>query len=326
MQYILKKGDFNSFAKKVMSDFEFIAPTKGDESKRVLKTQFSSIKNPKDIELGVNTYFPAKYFFFDKKETLLNFKGNILKDVKIKVPQRVIFGLKKCDLNGIMHQDTVFLDENVDPFYKKRRDATVLIGVHCKAGDEYCFCNSLELTDFHDLMFYEKEDVYAVETGSEKGEKFIKKFSSFFEEMDTITDDDRKTENTLSLHTTDIKDMYGNEGWKELADTCLSCGACNNLCPNCHCFTIQDEVEFDLKTGKRVRVPASCQLRSFTRVAGDHVFRDERTERYKHRIYHQIQYFKDRHDVVFCTGCGRCVRGCPAKIDWVAKINEMKSS
>jgi ferredoxin len=161
--------------------------------------------------------------------------------------------------------------------------------------------------------------------GSKKGEALIRQYKSLFKiAKDEITSQDKKIINKKKLNTLDIKDSYHSDDWKKGADKCLACGACNFLCPNCHCFSIEDEVDFDLKTGKRVRKPASCQLRHFTRVAGDHVFRDSKLSRFKHRIYHQIEYFKERHDVVFCTGCGRCIEACPAKIDWVEIINDMK--
>ena len=104
---------------------------------------------------------------------------------------------------------------------------------------------------------------------------------------------------------------------------CIGCGACTIVCPTCACFDIDDYSELDLASGRRVRTWDSCQLKPFTRVAGNHIFRDTRVERFKHRIYHQIQYFKERHDEVFCTGCGRCIRGCPTKIDWVEAINKL---
>ena len=328
MQYVLKKEVFEDFVRAVMGSFDFIAPVRGDPSKRVQKSRFTTISSPKDIvALPASTYFSAKGFFFDKKETLFTFDGNNLENPVLDIPPRVLFGLRKCDLNGISHQDIVFLENSTpDPFYKARRDATLLIGLHCESGDEFCFCNSIGLKEFHDLMFFDLDDVYAVEVGSEKGKYFLKQFSSFFQEQDgVIKPSDRETINTLTLNTQDIKKFFHHSGWQELADTCISCGSCNLLCPNCHCATIKDEVGFDLKSGKRVRIPASCQLKSFTRVAGEHIFRNERVERYKHRIYHQLQYFKERHDTQFCTGCGRCIRGCPVKINWVNKINEMES-
>ena len=65
-------------------------------------------------------------------------------------------------------------------------------------------------------------------------------------------------------------------------------------------------------------------LPEFTRVAGDHVFRKDREGRFKHRIYHQLDYYKDKYGEFLCTGCGRCIEGCPTRIDFVPIINEMK--
>ncbi|MBN1157053.1 4Fe-4S dicluster domain-containing protein [Candidatus Woesearchaeota archaeon] len=298
---------------------DVVAPVKTD------KSRFQRIENPDDIWLDENTDFPIKKFFFSNREVLFEFSGNKVKNPSLELKDTVYFGVRRCDLNGIMHQDMVFLDDNPDPFYKARRDNSILFGLHCKEGDEYCFCNSVGLKDFFDLMMYDKGNHYLIESGTEKGLVFLDEFKKFFEETaEMISDNDRKIKNNKKLSTTNIKYMYGNESWEDLAKTCLSCGACNLLCPNCHCFTIQDEIDFDLKSGRRVRVPAACQSKGFTRVAGDHIFRETRVSRFKHRIYHQIQYFKERHNEIFCTGCGRCIRGCPVRIDWVKKINEIK--
>lgn len=324
MQYVLPKAKFDAFIKAIMVDFEFVGPVKGDPSKKIEKSQYTTITNPDDIHFDINTYFPAKYLFFDKQEVLFTFKGNEVESIPLHIPDRVLYGLRKCDLNAIRHQDIVFLEENPDPFYKARRDATILIGMHCKEGDEFCFCNSFKHEPFFDVMMYDKGLVYAMETGSKKGEDFLKKFSSFLKREEAIHPTDRITINRMKLSTTDIKHLFAEKFWEDLSDTCISCGACTNLCPTCHCFSIKDEVCFDLKSGKRVREPASCQLRSFTRVAGDFVFRNKRVDRFKHRIYHQLQYYKDRHGMEMCTGCGRCIRGCPVKIDWVKAINENK--
>ncbi len=324
-QYLLKKVDFEKFVNSVIKSHSLVAPVESHSGKKHSKSYFTKIKDASEIFLDKKTHYPIKGFFFHPEETLFEFDCNKIKDPNIDTTPIVYFGVRRCDLNGIMHQDIVFLEEHEDPFYNARRDAALLIGYHCKEGDDYCFCNSFELKDFYDLMFYDKGDNYGVEVGSEKGEEFLKEFSDFFVESEGIvTEEDKKIINKKELKNLDIKDYYHSETWKKGADKCLSCGACNFLCVNCHCFDISDDVNFDLKTGKRVRKPASCQLRSFTRVAGEHIFRDSKLARFKHRIYHQIQYFKDRHDEVFCTGCGRCIEGCPAKIDWVEIINEFK--
>jgi sulfhydrogenase subunit beta (sulfur reductase) len=323
--YVLRKEDFDNFVNEVRAEYDFIAPVTGEKTKQVSTSFFTKIKDPKQIYLDKKTYYPVKGFFFHPEETIFEFRGNKIINPVIALKQSVFFGLRRCDLNSIWHQDIVFLEENEDPFYKARRDLSILLGLHCKIGDDYCFCNSMQLKDYFDLMFYDRGEAYAIEVGSEKGEGFIQHLHEFFTPTDdTITEEEKKTINKKHLKTVDIGKDYNSEAWKKGAEICIACGACTFLCPNCHCFTIEDEIGFDLKTGKRIREPASCQLRHFTRVAGEHIFRDTKLARFKHRIYHQIQYFKERHDVVFCTGCGRCIEGCPVRIDWVEIINEMK--
>ncbi|MBD3164106.1 hypothetical protein GF323_02825 [Candidatus Woesearchaeota archaeon] len=324
-QFLLKKGDFSKFVNTAIKDSDFVAPVEGSREKQNTRPFFREISSADEIYLGRKSYYTVKGFFFRENEKIFGFNGNKIINPESELKDTIYFGLRRCDLNGIYHQDIVFLDENEDPFYKARRDASLLIGYHCREGDDYCFCNSMELVDFFDLMFYDKGENYAVETGSEKGNSFVKKYSKFFTKADNaVSDEDRKTVNRKKLNTADIKDDYDNDDWKKGSDICVSCGACNFLCMNCHCFDFEDDVEFDLKAGSRIRKPASCQLRSFTRVAGNHVFRNERNARFKHRIYHQLQYFRERHNVQFCTGCGRCIEGCPVRIDWVEIINEMK--
>jgi ferredoxin len=327
LQYALKKEDFDRFIARVMKEYGFVAPVMPNSTKQFSKSSFQKINSPKEIHLEKKSYYPVKTYFFKTDETIFEFKDGKIADPKLELKPTVYFGLRRCDLNGIWHQDIVFLEEHEDPFYKARRDASILIGFHCKEGDDYCFCNSFDLKDFFDIMFYDKGGNYILEIGSEKGNAFIKKFKNLLKETSSangLTADDKKTINKKSLVTLDIKNDYNREEWKKGSDICISCGACNFLCMNCHCFDLSDEVSLDLKTGKRLRKPASCQLRSFTRVAGNNVFRNERNARFKHRIYHQMQYFKDRYNVDFCTGCGRCIGGCPVRIDWVEIINNMK--
>jgi ferredoxin len=38
-------------------------------------------------------------------------------------------------------------------------------------------------------------------------------------------------------------------------------------------------------------------------------------ERMRQRIMHKFKYFVDNHNMVACTGCGRCVQYCPVNFD-----------
>jgi ferredoxin len=107
---------------------------------------------------------------------------------------------------------------------------------------------------------------------------------------------------------------YDSPLWRERAKKCLSCGSCNLVCPTCYCFDIQDEVDDRLQTGRRYRMWDGCMLEGFTRIAGDHNFRERPWQRYRHRYMRKGKYIFDKLGELGCVGCGRCVRACTARI------------
>lgn len=312
----------NDFYTDLMRYNELIAPVKTDESR------FEVIKDVSKIMIEMHSYFPAKKFFFKKHQTIISIeKGSInVPATNPEKKQRVIVGLKRCDLNSIKRQDMMFMKETLDPYYREERERTILIGYHCKGpADDYCFCSSMELGDFYDLMLYDKDDIYMVEIGSEKGRNFVERYRKYFWDTELfLRPEDRRIETRLTLDRKDISKLYFNPDWKKGVDICFSCAACVTLCPSCYCFDLYEECDSTLHKCERKRNWASCQLPCFTKVAGGHTFRESREDRFKHRIYHQLQYFKDRHGMNLCTGCGRCIRGCPTRINFVKILNEMK--
>jgi sulfhydrogenase subunit beta (sulfur reductase) len=286
---------------------------------------FEKVEDVTKIYLERNTDFPLKEFFFRKREKLFSFRKDKI-HVELDKPKRtrVFFGIRRCDLNAVRHQDFIFMQKYKDPYYTAQREGAILMGYHCNsAPSKYCFCGSMDLVDYYDLMFFDKKDYFLVHAGSDKGKKLIEK-KGFIKEERQLTEKDRKIDYAHRLKNKNIKDLYDNAGWKKGVDRCISCAACTTLCPTCYCHEIKDEVSIeDLQKGERIREWSSCQLKAFTRVAQDHVFRDKREDRFKHRIYHQLQYFKERYNREMCVGCGRCITYCPTEIDFVDIINEM---
>lgn len=315
----MKKRVFGNFVNNIIKNSELIAPVKTDI------VRFGKITRPEQVYLKENSYFPLKGYFFRNYEALFEFKHNNISVPKKKLKQRIFFGIRRCDLNSINKQDRVFSYEHNDIYYQAEREKTVLIGLHCNEAEPYCFCGSLKLKDFYDLMFFDKKNYFLVVTGSEKGQKFISKYKRFFKKTDKeISEEDKRINNSDRLNKKEIKQYYEHPDWQKGVDICFSCAACNHLCPSCYCFEIYDEVEIkDLKKGKRIRKWSSCQTKDFTEVAGNYVFREKRIDRFKHRIYHQLQYFEEKHKTHLCTGCGRCIKGCPTRIDWVDILNKM---
>jgi len=319
----LKKSQLKKFLSKVMQSHELIAPLKSD------LVRFTKIEEPKqagEIYLKENAFFPLKEYFFRKQEQIFAFDGNKI-TVNIEKPQkRVFFGVRKCDLNAIKHQDMVFLEKNVDPYYKAQRDEAVLIGYHCnEAPSIYCFCGSMNLQDYYDLMFYDRGKEFIIDIGTEKGSKFLSGFKDMVKTSEyKITENDKKIEGTDRLFKKDISGLYDNPGWQKGVDMCVSCGACTTLCPTCYCFETKDKKDIhDTSKSERIREWSSCQVKEFTTVASGHTFREKREERFKHRIFHQLEYFKEKNGIDLCVGCGRCITGCPTRIDFVDIINKM---
>ena len=267
----LLKKDLNNFIESLKC--EVYAPVKKED------IRFEKITSADEIYWNANSDFPLKQFFFRNKEVLFEFDNGKLKEKIPKSKKRVFFGVRLCDLNAIARQDFIYIHQYDDPFYKVQREKSILIGYHCnEPPSKYCFCGSMNLDDYYDAMFFDKGKYFLVEVKTEPAGKILKKFLKKTDKR--ITKKDRKID-TDRLKKKDIKDLYDHKDWKKGYDKCFSCGVCTIMCPTCYCHEIHDEISLtDIKKGKRVREWSSCQLNAFTRVAGDHVFRDKREDRF----------------------------------------------
>lgn len=309
MQKILPKKDLPKFINNLIKKYELIAPIK------TIPTKFQKISNFKEIYLDRITQVPAKQHFQPENETLLEFKNNKAIETTGEIKKTILFGLRKCDLNAIQILDKVMYDKQ----YLIKRKNTILIGLFCENPDEFCFCNSMQLENYHDLFLFPKGSNYIIDVQTSKGKALVKNLPDA--KYPTKIPNPK---NSKKLKNLNIEKNYKDKLWEKDADKCLSCSACTVYCPTCNCFDIKDNLNLDLKSGKRIRHQASCQLKSFSKVAGGKSYRDSRISRFKHFVYHKISYYKSQHDRPMCVGCGRCLRVCPTKIDWVKTINKLK--
>jgi len=316
----LKKRDLDKLIQLISRKTDVYAPVKKNGV-----TKFEKVSGSREVVLQEHSYLPLKRLFFKPLEILFDFHGSRMSVPKSKPRRKIILGAKRCDLNSILRQDMMFMNENSDVYYTRERENTLLIGYQCKSAfDKYCFCESMDLEECQDLMLFDHGPVFLVEVTSEKGRELIEEYKKFFTKTDKIPlTEEKVVKNANRLKNKNISQLYDNPVWKKGVELCISCGACNLLCPSCYCFSIEDKNDMNLKSGTRIRFHASCQLKSFTKVAGNHVFRESRDGRFKHRIYHQLQWFRDRHGLNLCTGCGRCIRFCPTRIDFVELISQM---
>ncbi len=318
--FILPKNEINKLLTALKKYGEIIAPKKHDEFLRL-----GPINNEKEIVYEGIAWYTPKEYVFPQKQTVFEYQGaKITKPQPKDFPKTVLFGMRLCDLNSFKINDKLFLEQEPKNYnYENFRKNLTLVGFWCnEQQDKYCFCDSMDLVDYYDLCLFDKGKDFHIKSNSQKGEEILKSLKLKQEQYE------KQLPNCeTKLNTTQIKDLYDKNEWQANVDDCLSCGTCTAVCPTCLCFDVSDKVNLDLKSGIRIAKWDSCMYKDFTLVAGGHQYRDARADRFKHRIYHKLVYFPKKFDnQLMCTGCGRCVRACPNKIDWINTINVMEAS
>jgi ferredoxin len=254
----------------------------------------------------------------------------------------VVFGVRPCDARALTLTDRVFDAGIKDPYYQRRRDNTVIVGLTCTTPPSAnCFCptvgGSPHSTEGLDVLMTDLGDRYHVEALTDRGKKIVTAAKGLFKEP---TDKERGEKETLfaaaekkiSRHVKGIEkipgklaEMFESPFWDQEALSCIRCGICTFLCPACHCFDIADEVSSTSPVcGKRVRTWDTCQFPDFTMHSSGHNPRPDRASRLRQRVLHKFQYFVEHHQQYQCTGCGRCVSTCPVGIDIIDILDEVR--
>jgi len=267
---------------------------------------------------------PIKHFFLGSKERVAAFAAPLEKET----PSTVIIGVKACDLRALEVYDRVFLQgEFTDPFYKERREKTLLISTDCPQPESTCFCNLLGLKPYaeegSDLNMSVAERGYILTVLSDKGSQVIRENEDLFTTVaseELAFRDRRRTEAMETLSKTNpqsfkedlaerVNGAKDREFWASAAAGCVECFSCLYICPTCYCFLLYDQED------ERVRVWDACYYAAYARVGGGLNPRPEFLKRFKNRFECKFLYFYKYHNFFACSGCGRCIKGCSANID-----------
>lgn len=242
-----------------------------------------------------------------------------------------IFGARSCDLAAMAIQDKVFLNEkHVDPLYKERRENLFVIAINCSYSSQNCFCVSAGtgplVKNPFDILMTEIEGGLVVKIGSERGQEIIAGMNL----NDSRTNQDKEaTDNvehaaTMQTKRIPLDNGYGlrdllfanldHPRWDEVADRCISCGNCTQVCPTCFCHSETEEPALDGSSSEHHREWDSCFTAGHSNVNGK-VIRDDTRKQYRQWLTHKVGSWFDQFDVSGCVGCGRCVSWCPVGID-----------
>ena len=250
----------------------------------------------------------------------------------------MLFGLHPCDVNGLLLMDNVFGGVYDDPYYRARRDSTLIVGVSCKTSSAGCTCNAWGTDESHwgfDLFLTDIGDEYFVSVGTVKGAELLDRH---VETRDVTDEDVARFQQVMKRFKDSFDELLDTEQlpllldakfdspiWDELGDRCLSCGACSMVCPDLLLLRRRSTGWTPTATtGERERVWDSCQFREFAEVAHGHNFREARASRVKYRYYHKQWGYLSKFERVLCVGCGRCARACKAGINPTVVVHALQ--
>jgi len=289
---------------------------------------FLPLESAKELRLDydVSQQSPKK-FFQPPVETLLTFKVKGGYKSYCDDGKFVLVGVHPYDMVAINQMDILFSQDNFDTHYFARRNSAVIIACDAAVPSKNVFASSMGTATVeagYDLLLTDIGDFYIADAATEKGRNILAKAKDVadagkedLEKRLTVWDRNKKMLNKhqLKCKPSDLPRLlekaYSHPVWEENAKTCFSCGSCNQVCPTCYCFNVQDDVSWDMRTGTRQRSWDGCLLTGFTKVAGNHEFRKNRSDRFRHRLYRKGSYVPAKiGGQIACVGCGRCVSAC----------------
>jgi ferredoxin len=178
----------------------------------------------------------------------------------------------------------------------------------------------------------ELDDVFVVEVGSEMGREVLRNVdwrpTGAFE-LQTARQAVAEAERHMGrqLDTSDLPNLlYRNldsPHWDQVAQRCLSCSSCTQVCPTCFCSDILEVSDLQDMGATRVRVWDSCFSLDFSHVHGGNI-RPHVRSRYRQWLTHKLATWVDHFGMLGCVGCGRCITWCPVGIDITEEVRAIR--
>ncbi len=279
------------------------------------------------------TIQPLKKFFLPPRETLLTYdiEDNRFAKENIVSEKRIFFGIHSYEMQAVRRLDYSFSKDNPESNYLTRRDNSQFIGISHKP-DQWHFSKDLDQApdDLEGFCIYidHQNEAFHVFILNDEGQEMA---NDFFKDMRPAAEPYRFSEQNvqfvIDVHHSQLpaffEAAYHAPVWDKVAGQCLGCGTCNLLCPTCYCFDVRDEVDLNIRDGKRERLWDGCMLNTFAEVAGGKNFRKKLSSRTRHRLYRKFKYSFEQNGKLNCVGCGRCSRYCPAEISIVDILNRL---
>ncbi len=251
-------------------------------------------------------------------------------------------GVRSCELHAIEIQDRVFIGgRHVDRDYANQREDAFLVAVNCIIAGGTCFCASMgtgpEASAGYDLALTELLDGdhrFLAEAGSDRGAAVLAELP-----QRPATDADLTAAGVAiaataaqmgrTMETDDIRNLLARNlehpRWDEVADRCLSCGNCTQVCPTCFCSSVEDTSDLGGEVAERTRVWDTCFSIDYSHIHGGSI-RSSSRARYRQWMTHKLGTWIDQFGTSGCVGCGRCITWCPVGIDITEEVAAIRAT
>jgi formate hydrogenlyase subunit 6/NADH:ubiquinone oxidoreductase subunit I len=256
-------------------------------------------------------------------------------------PRYAFLGVRACELHAIAIQDRVFLGGPfVDPIYRARREAALIIVVQCGRAGHTCFCASMgtgpHAKSGFDLALTEVIEggrhTFVVEPGSPRGIELLGALPhrpAGETETNAVAAAASRAKEQMGrkLDTRGLPELmshsHENPRWEDVAKRCLTCANCTQVCPTCFCTSVEDHLGLGGASAERVRRWDSCFTLDFSYVHGGSV-RPSARARYRQWLTHKLGSWHQQFGSSGCVGCGRCITWCPAGIDLTEEVPALR--
>ena len=256
--------------------------------------------------------------------------------IQLEEKPLAILGARACDIAAMQIQDKAFLDK--DSHYRRRRETALIIGVNCAYSSDNCFCVSAgtgpEIKQAYDLVMTEVDQGFVMRIGTAAGKMILDPLQLQSAESQqkrlaaaTVAATANMQKKRIPFdNSSKLRDVLLNQldhpQWENVAQRCLSCGNCTQVCPTCFCNSEQDVSNMQGDASEHVREWDSCFNAGHSKITGM-VIRDDTKKRYRQWLTHKVGTWFEQFGTSGCVGCGRCISFCPVGIDITEELSVM---